>query len=272
MKTRRSNFTDPQRADIFVRDRATCAFSGISLWVFDHGVSPWTPMDWVDHVVPCALGGTATLDNGVCATHMHNGRKGSSGLDSWYLFRNGRPTALHVTMHGLPGERMSEALTRRAALERADWYLNRALYNAFIGLDWRFDVEFLDSRPKRDDEYWFRSARRRLADYRRRHEGGSIEARGLLPPGGAHGNELLLGLRTVETDAQFGEWVEALWPVYRANEELVHRVGMADRLDEQRELLERASDDRRVNPAVVAGLIELCDRDHERLVLPGHED
>ena len=60
--------------------------------------------------------------------------------------------------------------------------------------------------------------------------------------------------------------------VYRANEELVHRVGMADRLDEQRELLERASDDRRVNPAVVAGLIELCDRDHERLVLPGYED
>ena len=66
-----------------------------------------------------------------------SGRKGSSGLDSWYLFRDGRPTALHVTMHGLPGKKMREALTRRTALERADWYLNRAPCNAFIGLDRR---------------------------------------------------------------------------------------------------------------------------------------
>ncbi len=36
----RDEFTDRQKAEIFVRDRALCCFSGKSLWALDYGAGP----------------------------------------------------------------------------------------------------------------------------------------------------------------------------------------------------------------------------------------
>jgi len=54
MAHKRTEFTDNQKAKIFSRDRATCAFSGISLWFLDLGIRSNWQVDWVDHILPSA--------------------------------------------------------------------------------------------------------------------------------------------------------------------------------------------------------------------------
>ena len=56
MGHKRTEFTENQKAEIFSRDRATCAFSGISLWFLDVGIGSNWQVDWVDHILPSAAG------------------------------------------------------------------------------------------------------------------------------------------------------------------------------------------------------------------------
>ncbi len=64
---RASNFTDAQKARLFVLHRATCVCIGDKLWILDGGPDCNVPIDWADHVVPVAKGGLSILDNGVRA-------------------------------------------------------------------------------------------------------------------------------------------------------------------------------------------------------------
>ena len=66
MAHKRKEFTDNQKAEIFVRDAATCGFSGISLWFLDNGIKSNWQVDWVDHIKPSASGGGAEIENGIC--------------------------------------------------------------------------------------------------------------------------------------------------------------------------------------------------------------
>ena len=43
MRAKRAEFTDRQKADIFVRDRALCCYTGKSLWLLDYGGGPAMP-------------------------------------------------------------------------------------------------------------------------------------------------------------------------------------------------------------------------------------
>ena len=128
---KRTNFGDRQKAQIFVRDRATCSFDGESLWLPDQGVKATYLSDWVDHVVPSFHGGPATLDNGVCAPHRRNFERGADALGAVYRFREGRVAAERAQGTGAPSEAQLAGLARRGALVEADWYLNRAVEKAF---------------------------------------------------------------------------------------------------------------------------------------------
>lgn len=58
MRAKRAEFTDQQKAEIYVRDRALCSYSGLSLWLLDDGASDIFNIDWVDHYLPAARGET----------------------------------------------------------------------------------------------------------------------------------------------------------------------------------------------------------------------
>jgi hypothetical protein len=94
----RTDFTDAQRAEIFCLDRATCSFSGRSLWILDYGLDPTYAIDWADHVKPSSRGGRSAVDNGAAAGWLHNYLRGDSHR-RLYLFRRGRPTSEAVYFH-----------------------------------------------------------------------------------------------------------------------------------------------------------------------------
>lgn len=75
MASANNGFTDKQKAAIFVRDRATCCFSGANLWLLDAPLRVGWQSDWVDHRKPKSRGGMADIENGVCASHTFNMKK-----------------------------------------------------------------------------------------------------------------------------------------------------------------------------------------------------
>ncbi len=89
---KRSALTDDMRAKVFIRDRATCAFSGISLWLLDYGAAPGEE-DWPDHILPVARKGTNDLDNLVCASAEYNFAKRVNTTSNLFLYRSGLPTS-----------------------------------------------------------------------------------------------------------------------------------------------------------------------------------
>src|SRR5207302_7983136 len=97
---RASNFTDRQKAELFVRDHATCAYTGKSLWLLDYGADPYFEVDWADHRRPVARGGTSTLANGVCASWGANFAKSDSLKRHACMFRFGRATPAYLRDHG----------------------------------------------------------------------------------------------------------------------------------------------------------------------------
>ena len=254
---KRSNFTETQKADIYVRDHATCAFSGISLWIFDYGIRRNYQMDWADHIKPSARGGDSTLENGICASHTFNAKKKDNGSDNIFFFKNGKITPAYVETFGCAPDYVLEDLERRSNLLPADWFLNRAITNTFIGFEWRCDLEFQGIQYKRDDTYWFKSAFRRLNVSKRKNPSSSIVERQLLPPEIPFGTELLLDIESVTTEQQFKDWAESVWPSYRASVKAFHTFSLAETAHEQDEVLEQLKAEKLLHPDILKGLAQL---------------
>jgi hypothetical protein len=235
-------FSDTQRAAVFVRDRAICSFSGKSLWILDHGATPFWDMDWVDHIKPLSRGGKSTLDNAACMSSEQNSARRNNGADNRYLFRAGRPTEFCIYELGEVPEAIGERLRRLAALEASDWYFNRALSHVLIYLQ----VEWEESCPVRDRNYWCSAAAKKLAIWRRmtvRPDCKSFERRGLVTRRPSPDVALMLELRTVagQPDALNGivRIARRLLPYYRSNADAVWRFTQAT-TDRQRESIVRA--------------------------------
>jgi hypothetical protein len=162
MGHKRTEFTDRQKAEIYVRDHATCCFSGKSLWILDHGVSPTWEVDWVDHVRPSTRGGKAEIENGVCASYTFNMKKRANGADNIYFFRNGAPTTVFCQYYGELSPELSVQLVRLGRLQASDWYFNRCLFNVFLAYEYRCRKNRYGSTPKRTDSYWLTAAWKRL--------------------------------------------------------------------------------------------------------------
>lgn len=217
MTSPRHEFTEAQKAEIFVRDRALCGYSGISLWLADAGASP-ASVDWVDHIKPAACGGRAGLANGVCASFPYNWAKrhGTSGV---LLFIAGRPNSDYYTLYGALRPEIVEHLRRFARLHPSDWYLNRALFQVRKGAAGRSTRRRDGAKFTRTVDYYAESALRYLDRWRRLAEGTpSPRSRGLLPTRPTADQRLLLDALEATSVAQMKrvaraveEWLVPSW-------------------------------------------------------------
>src|SRR6185369_4434588 len=160
---KRTDFSDKQKAAIYQRDKAICAFSGKSLWILDYGVTPLWDMDWVDHIKPSKRGGESTVENGICASAFYNSKKSDNSRDNAYLFKDGIPTANYYYCHGdIPSE-IARILNRNKSLHYSDWYLNRAFarFNLILGRMRRKDRGMADVRG---EEYYAKASLKMLRE------------------------------------------------------------------------------------------------------------
>lgn len=214
MKKKRSEFTQNQKAEIFVRDRATCAFSGISLWMFDNGLKSNWRIDWVDHILPSVKGGSNDLDNGVCASGFFNSKKKTNTSDNLYFVKCGCLTEHYSRVFGTPPKALMEQLSRLKNLEVADWFINRCISNVFEGYLCRCDKEFKGIDYKRTDDYWFNSAWKRLQIFHKK-KGASLQERELIKKPMPFGCDKLLLLENIDDENDFYKWVNQNYAAFR---------------------------------------------------------
>lgn len=215
----RTNFTDFQKAQIFVRDRAFCAFSGVSLWLLDSGAAGDYMIDWVDHVKPACGGGTSTLDNGVCASWIYNYAKGRSSYPGIQLFCKGIPTKEFFWLQHVLTEEHAEHITRFSKLHTSDWYFNRAISHVCLGLRWLGDAGH-GVRRSRDNVYYARAALKTISTWRKlvtKDRVPSLEKRGLVPKRMNQDQELLLNIRKAGSIEEITATMKRLLPFHSAN-------------------------------------------------------
>lgn len=214
---RSSNFSDQQRAEIYARDRATCGYTGDSLWIIDVGADPLYNVDWADHIHPVAGGGLSSLENGVCAGYGVNQEKADQIGAHELLFLAGEPTSLALDSEAIEPDDYAEQLERFAALHSSDWYLNRVFFRILLG------VQNVGTNYKRTDRYYAKAAWTMLEKWRRivRRSGvSSIEERGLVFEELDKDQELLLRVRDATSMEDVLGLIHQIHPIWHANVEL----------------------------------------------------
>lgn len=217
---KRIEFTDKQKAEVFVRDRATCAFSGKILWILDYGACPTWDVDWVDHIKPFAKGGTSTIDNAICASSFHNYKKSDNTLDQYYLFYHGKPTKHLFYQYEVIPKTIAENLKRFRNLHYSDWYFNRALFRLLLAVVWLRNKALSRKLNKRDANYYSKSAFKAVREWRsiiEKENVLSFEERGLVPQNPCKGINLMLSIRESRSTEEVLNIVHALAPIYTAN-------------------------------------------------------
>lgn len=217
MPSKRQEFTDSQKAEIFARDRAICGYSGVSLWLADFGAAP-AQIDWVDHIHAAARGGHAGPDNGVCASYLYNWVKRDHGR-SVLLFIEGRPTADYYTFFGSVRPEIAVHLKRFAALHSSDWYANRALFHVRNGAACRSAVRSDGEKFKRGIDYFAAAALRFRDQWQKKSvDVPSLRARKLLPLRPSEDQKLLLSALDATSLPQmkriikeFEPWLVSSW-------------------------------------------------------------
>lgn len=255
MAHKRKEFSEIQKASIYARDRATCAFSGISLWILDNGIRPNWEMDWVDHVRPSAAGGDASLGNGVCASNTFNAKKRDNTSDNVMFFEEGKISESYIRVFGLPPQSVLDQLNRLKYLEPADWFFNRCIGNVFVGLDWRCDLEFKGVRYKRDDMYWFKAGWKRLQVFQRKRPQKTIESRGLVRSPFPFGAANLLRAESIDSFEDYINWIEDIFPVYHANSLALYSYFKEKSLTSKKTLVDKALKDKKINPVLAQSLL-----------------
>lgn len=185
MKKKSSEFTDAQKAQIYKRDRATCAFSGRSLWNLDFGACPLSAeWDWADHIKPRSRNGAGEVSNGLCVSSLFNAKKRANGADTFSLLSDLRgkgedsvPSKDHFEFFGMISKDWMKQLVRLRRIQEKDWYFNRAVCH----LIWACYLSFHRLSRKRGPGYYRDSALKKLAEFR--GKGGTrkdLEKRGLV--------------------------------------------------------------------------------------------
>jgi len=214
--TRVSNFTDSQKAQLYVRDRATCVYSGEKLWILDSGASPYFTIDWADHVFPVARGGQSTLENGVCASWYHNKEKRDKTEAPVLLFYEGVATKSYYKLHKSIPRKVARDLARFGKLHHSDWYFNRALFRLLLGVNYlhngvgvrsRGDLYYAAATLKAIDK-WRKIVSREMVD--------TLEARGLAPKEPSPDQELLLNVREASSIREIQNTMKKLLPMFAA--------------------------------------------------------
>lgn len=215
--TRASNFTDAQKAQLYVLHRATCVYSGEKLWILDGGASPYFTIDWADHVFPVAKGGLSTLENGVCASWYHNKEKRDKTEVPVFLFYEGKATKRFHELYTTLPRKMVRDLDRLSKLHHSDWYFNRAIFRMLLGVDYLHNGIGVRAR---DDLYYAAATLKAIAKWRKivsKEMVTTLEDRGLVPAKPSLGQQLLLNVREALSVSDIRDTMKKLLPIYAAN-------------------------------------------------------
>lgn len=251
MAARRAEFTDDQKAQIFVRDRAICCFSGKSLWHLDFGGGPCSP-DWTDHIRAAARGGMAELSNGACASWIYNKLKRDSG-DGMYLFLEGRPTVDFFTFYEIIPPHISSHLRRFAKLHHSDWYFNRAVFKVQAAAAVRGQRRRDGKAFSRNTDYWAASTLKFLVKWRAivdRETPGDLFSRGLLPSVPSPDQNLLADLQSVSQLKGVKQIISSLVPFRAASWKALEALSEVRDKCEAIQLLAKVDANRHVVPRV----------------------
>lgn len=217
-KWKREEFTEKQKAEIFVRDKALCAFTGKSLWVLDYGISYTMQIDWAEHIKPAIKWGQATLENWVCASEFFNWKKRDNSTDNLYFFQNWLPTKhFYRFWWKLPQEAI-EGIKKFDMLHYSDWYFNRALSRFHRGMDSLYVKEIHNTEYKRDDKYYSKST---IVYFNKRKKEvkkswiSPLEERGLIPSNLTLDQELMYQLQNESDEERILATMHELYPYYR---------------------------------------------------------
>lgn len=258
MRAKRSEFTDEQKAEIYVRDRALCSYSGLSTWLLDYGASYIFNIDWVDHIRPAAKGGRAELDNGACACGFYNQKKRSGARVR--LFSAGQPTQEFLFYHGAIPMEVARHLRRFAKLHVSDWYFNRAVFHTLLGALRRFERFRADGQQiVRGSEYRANAVLKFLSKWRSivdAEKPRTMKKRGLLPSRPSADQKILLRLLEASTAPEITQITKVLAPYIKASGKALDRLAEVTSPAKARALLMQIKRDRFVT-AYVRRIVEL---------------
>ena len=210
----RKEFSESVKAEIFARDRATCAFTGKSVWIFDYGASPLWETDWPDHIRPSSRKGSNKIENGVCASSAANSKKSSNTRDSSYWFWHGKPTEHYLHAVGSVQIGITAQLARLSGLHESDWYLNRAAKNILLAVEQAAWPEGTTRTP----DYWCAAAIKQVKAWKVKAASiPSLEARKVLLMPLDPDQVILLKLRDSKTLADVRKVKRDLIPYRKAN-------------------------------------------------------
>lgn len=223
--SRNSKLSHEQMAEIFCRDRATCSFTGRSLWVSDFGIDPWRQNDQVDHVKAASKGGEASLENGALVGWVVN-HQARATADKVYLYSCGGPTTeFFYNRDEIPAD-VTGNLVRFSRLDPSDWYLNRAMAQLVSGMLMEACHRQGFKKARRRD-YYVKAAWGFLGQWRKevgKRGVESVERRKLLLPRLAPDQKQLLEIREAATIDGVGRIFDALYPAYDAASEAMDRL------------------------------------------------
>ena len=177
MKKKRLEFSDKQKAQIFVLDRAICAFSGKSLWLLDYHLCPTYDIDWVDHIKPAMNGGGNDIENGVCASSFFNAKKKDNSHDNLYFFFRGKPTEDFFYFYEFLPKTIASNLERFQNLHWTDWEMNRAFFMFMLALDYRVDPYLKNGKKQiRDDFYYSKACLKRVLAWQKHSKAEDVSS------------------------------------------------------------------------------------------------
>ncbi|MDA0675041.1 MAG: hypothetical protein O3A88_01525, partial [Proteobacteria bacterium] len=212
-------------AKAFARDKAVCAFSGVSVWMLDYGASQFVDHDWPDHIKPVSRGGGHIVEKLVCASTFHNMKKRNNGNDTAYFFVGGRPTWQFFWSVGRISREQILLLRSHQGIKSSDWYFNRALANMRIA----HVAKYCERTPVCTTDYWVTSALRHLVRWKESAKKNDLRRSGLVHYKGADDVKLMLSLADCDHEnglhalkAQVFEIHDALYPYFRANSNAMH--------------------------------------------------
>lgn len=253
----RTNFTDKQRAEIFLLDRATCSYSGRSLWIADYGIDPSYQIDWADHLVPASRGGKSSVENGAAAAWLYNYLRGSD-RQRLLLYHRGLPTPEHTVFNGVLQKDIADRLRKFRKLDISDWFLNRAMWHIWIGVVFEYDRR-QGFKRSRDFHYYARASLNSLTKWRRLMDQSSIaslEQRSLYPTDPEPDQLVVLQVRQATSTSSLIELMKQLFPVYRAAANAMFSLSEAVTLNDIQTELRKIEEDRAMPARIRVRLVQ----------------
>ena len=238
-KEKRKEFSDIVKAEIFVRDKALCAFNCRSLWLLDYGAIPTIQYDWIDHISPASKGGNNSIENGILTNWFDNKKKGNKISESIYLLQNGLPTEHYYSVYEIITDDLVDNIKRFSKLHFSDYYFNRALFYLHLGLEHLLMPTNENGEIyKRDENYYAKSMQKKLLAWKKLVNDNNVstfENRNLITYQ-SDDIEIMLKLRDNSSVENILKIISELFPYYKKNYEIIEKKDCLKTIDEIREI------------------------------------